>query len=162
MFRCFEWFKNEPSNQSNKLRQEKSIFTTCSSAGVTFFHSGSQRTLRLAGNWCNGTDSLWIYRRSWKKPTTHPIQSTEKVRYMLLSNLVKCGEMMWNLVKYLQSNLSIHHKLVAINTLPHPTAKHEARQCTSLNLRVLPQNHLDRPWPSLWGWKVMTDGAAES
>lgn len=64
--------------------------------------------------------------------------------------------MWWNAVKSCQISpiyLSFHHKLVAITSLPHPTAKHEARQCTSLNLRVLLQNHLDRPWPATsWSW----------
>ena len=43
--------------------------------------------------------------------------------------------MWWNAVKSCQISpiyLSFHHKLMAITSLPHPTAKHEARQCTSL------------------------------
>lgn len=156
--------------QSTKLGQEKSILTTCSSAGVIFFHSGSQRTLRLAGKWCNGTASLWIYSRSWKKPTTHPHSINRKIA---VDVIVKSCQMWWNAVKSCQISpiyLSFHRKLVPITSLLHLTAKHEARQCTSLNPRVLLQNHLDRPWPATsWSWckpmkcwKEMTGGSCVS
>lgn len=137
--------------QSTKLGPEKSIL--CSSAGVIFFHSGSQRTLRLAGNWWNGTASLWIYSRSWKKTNYTPHSIKRKIA---VDVIVKSCQMWWNAVKSCQISpiyLSLHHKLVAITSLSHPTATHEGRQCTSLNLRVLLQNHLDRPWPATsWSW----------
>ena len=94
-------------------------------------------------------------------------------RKIAVDVIVKSCQMWWNAVKSCQISpiyLSFHHKLVAMTSLPHPTAKHEARQCTSLNLRVLLQNHLDRPWPATsWSWckpmkcwKEMTGGSCVS
>ena len=122
-------------------------------------HPFSTQALSVHCAW-HAIDAMEQLSRSWEKLTTHPIQSTEICYCKILPNVVKWYEVLSNI-----SNQSIHSS--QIGGYKHSSPSHGKRwspamqqnTSTSLNLRALPQNHLDRPWPATsWSYSVSSCG----